>query len=158
MEERELIVAILQRTIFPKRDVWTNELAKPRAVWGKGSDERKLLISMAQPDAPRTFNKIPDPCLDATMYIGDRDSDWLMRVQNKVSDCRNGQDAKMLSAEECRARVEVTLQGKELADLSLSVIDDFSQCNFARLQREFFHFALSTFNGNPNSMHLAVRD
>lgn len=143
-EERLTMFGILQRTLLPATSIWEQSRMHPRFTWGKQKNETRFLLPRSRRGT--LHHRLPDsPYLDSTVYYGEENSDWEIRVQNKVADQRRDTGARTLNQHEKRARIEVTLAGDRLAALKLKTLGDLDRVSFTTLQREFFHFALPTF-------------
>lgn len=143
--ERLAMVGVLQHTYLPRPDVWSNKTAHPRVSWGKTKNEQQFFLPSSAKSG-LTYSSIPKaPFLDATVYHGERDAPWMIRIQNKVANHRKDETALALDQHEKRARIEVTLTGTALCELGLNTIKDLAEFKFTQLQGDFFHFALPTF-------------
>lgn len=152
--DRLSIVGVLQRTYLPPPGVWERERAHPRFTWGPGKSSTAFFLPSS---SSKGLNHLVVPehsFLDSTVYYGEKDAAWLVRIQNKISDQRTGSSARMLNQSEKRARIEVTLAGSKLAALKLNTISDLAAVSFSTLQREFFYFALPTFLDSLALPHL----
>lgn len=160
-QKRDLLIGVMQRSIFTTRDIWKNPGSRPRSSIGPKSPHkadmknRKLLVE-GRKGIPGEAYLCPDshraPFLDGTMYLGDRDKDdVMMRIMDKMLDKQNFADGtrKVLSETEKRVRIEVRIRGKELASLGLTTIADFRGFSFNKLQRRYFQFKLATFKKAP---------
>lgn len=143
--ERLAMVGVLQRTLLPPMAIWDHGRMHPRFTWGKEKGETRFLLpGFRRPG--KLHHCLPDPpFLDATVYYGEENTPWEIRVQNKICDQRRDAGALTLDQNEKRARIEVTLAGKELAALGLKTLKDLERVSFTTVQRKFFHFALPTF-------------
>ncbi|MDZ4088042.1 MAG: hypothetical protein U1E69_14730 [Tabrizicola sp.] len=143
-EERLAMFGILQRTLLPATSMWEQKRMHPRFTWGKQKNETRFLLPRSR--SGTLHHSLPDsPYLDSTVYYGEENSDWEIRVQNKVADQRRDTDARTLNRHEKRARIEVTLAGDRLTALKLKTLGDLDRVSFTTVQGEFFHFALPTF-------------
>lgn len=155
-EDRARMVGLLQRTYLPGMETWTTR-ATPRFVVGHPSSTTHLIKHPPKDQCVYPGQLPPAPPLESTMYFGERYGSWMVSVQNKVGDQRNGGAMRVLAEREKRARIEVTLRGPELRKLGLVSLSRLSKFHFARLQGKFFHFALPTFMDEPDlPQHAAV--
>lgn len=154
-DERSKIVGVLQRCYLPKFDAYTNRRDRPRFVTDSPDDSTNSLTTYLYPshnsNAPGARDSWlkPEsariPFIDKIIYIGEKESDNLTRIQNKIGNKRVGKVFEALTQDTKRARMEITLKGKKLSDIGIIKITDLAAFNFATLQKEFFHFALPTF-------------
>jgi hypothetical protein len=147
-EDRDRIVALLQRTYLPGMETWARR-ATPRFVVGDPSSTTHLIKHRPDGQWVDPEELPPPPPLESTVYFGEKDGMWMVRVQNKVGDQRTGGVTRILAEREKRGRIEVTLHGYELHKLRLTNLATLSKFRFAKLQGEFFHFALPTFVDLP---------
>jgi len=149
--DRELMVGILQRTYGAKFGAWTDNDMRPRFCYSDagvaGTTKTEHIFPLDRPDLSAVIDcsLVRQPRLDSTMYFGRQEGSVLVRIQNKISDCRKGSVAVALKDKDKRARVEVYISGEELLKRNLRGIDDLARFNFTSLQGDFFHFALPTF-------------
>lgn len=147
-EARARMVGVLFRHLAPPSDVFATRAAMPRHSWGDG--HRWLRIQNTGPGSdPYTFavnDTTNSPGADTTSYFGAKDSDEMMRVMDKVVDRQNtfAGSSDVLSEEDRRCRVEVTLKQGKLAALGIRHIEDVSRFRFATLQGTYFQFKLAT--------------
>ncbi|WP_336425862.1 hypothetical protein [Roseovarius sp. D0-M9] len=162
-DEREKMVGLLQRTYFADTTRWQNDRDMPRSTAAKADhSDSKTETSYLAPemgaarDASLTVRPEPDefrsPFLNGTMYLGEKESSGMIRIQNKVRDQQYPERGTFssLAADKARARVEVTLKSSDLEHLGLHELRDLDGFNYAKLQRKYFQFMLPTFAGdNP---------
>ncbi len=162
-DARDKMVGLLQRTYFADTARWQNDRDMPRTTAmnvGRSGPEpqtRYLTPEMGENrDPSRTVRPAPNeftsPFLEGTMYLGEKDTSGMIRIQNKVKDRQYPEQGTFnsLGADETRARVEVTLQVCDLELLGLREAHDLETFNYAKLQRKYFQFMLPTFSGqNP---------
>lgn len=154
--DRERMVGLLQRTYLPPMETWTSR-ATPRFVVGEPSTTIHLIKHRPKDWCVYPSHRPSAPPLDSTTYFGEQNGPWMVRVQNKVADRRNGSTMCVLLGREKRARIEVTLSEPELRKLGLVSLSKLSEFHFARLQGKFFHFALPTLMDEPDlPQHSAV--
>jgi hypothetical protein len=154
-DARARILGVLQRSIFPTRDVWSDAKCSPRFSYGaepgEGQDVFKLQANgFIHPDAYFEPERGAIPPVDATLYLGRRDGECMIRLMDKVVD-RQNRDAgtwEEVPAHQQRVRIEVVLTGGELDLLGLYSPDDLVGFNFRKLQGSFFRFMLPTFEGS----------
>ncbi|MDO6483093.1 hypothetical protein [Shimia thalassica] len=177
---REQMVGLLQRhhwashDLLLSNDVGTPAYADARQIYGKSSKPRYLFSrnddDRTNSDARissdtvrgRILNAKPgnDLYLDATVYKGIRFSPFLISIQNKIADRRN-HDRKTLTPlplEECRARIEVTLTGREqLKERGFSTIDDLAELSFRKMRISLLQFKLGTLAPQQHLLNEAIR-
>ncbi|MBB1493032.1 hypothetical protein H5395_16270 [Paracoccus sp. MC1854] len=148
-QARQLLLGVLQRTLYTDRDVWTNPDSRPRFNYGPGTTS--FITPRPGTEKKTTSPLRPEhylaPALDGTMYVGARGEDLMVRLMDKVMD-RQNQDAgtrEDLPEDEKRVRVEVTLKGDELDRLKLRTLEELAGFPFTTLQGEIFQFFLPTF-------------
>ena len=147
---RVLMVGAMQRTIWTNRDIWTDKNSRPRSIIGtKKEDVLKLL---PRPDDVYDYMIKPvhelckEPFADGTMYLGARDDDVMIRVMDKVKDVQRPDGTYVaLTDKTSRARIEVTVKGKELVDIGLTDIASLRHFKLTELQGRYFQFRLPTF-------------
>jgi len=91
------------------------------------------------------------PPVDQTHWIGARDSIVLLRSMDKITDRRDPEtdEAVTLSPEDCRARLEVTLQGAPdrvggHGAVNMKTVGDLYGFKFEGIRKPFFEFFLPT--------------
>ena len=162
-DAREKMVGLLQRTYFADTARWQNDRDMPRTTaTDLGESGPELATSYLTPEMgekrgpSRTVrpepNEFTSPFLEGTMYLGEKDTSGMIRIQNKVKDQQYPEQGtfNVLGAHDARARVEVTLQVCDLELLGLREVRDLEGFSYAKLQRKYFQFMLPTFGGkNP---------
>lgn len=158
-DEREQMVGLLQRTYFASLERWQNGLDMPRstAVPSRNANTKPTTKYLQPLMGQHRIDQLPKrptpdefhaPFLDGTMYLGEKDTSGMIRIQNKELDQQNPAKAssKELMADQRRARVEVTLKGDNLKVIGLKDLLDLKHFNFGKLQKKFFQFMLPTFS------------
>jgi hypothetical protein len=147
IEELRAMTGTLQRHFVPYGFNPSHRGARPRSVYGtfvgKDGKDHHYMRHLYQPDMDAYFA----PTVDDTLYFGTWDAPAYWKVMLKVSDQRTGATCRQLPIEQCRARVEVTLQGEALLTLGIRTLDDLSDFRFERLKRDFFGFSIPTVPG-----------
>lgn len=159
------MVALLQRHVFPTGRLVRTARDEPRCFSEAGGVERTsrylgpvqgrhrsrvcyngVKVALGA-EAWRTLEHEMHntPFVDGTVYVGAREADALLRIQNKVTDTRHGGCFRMLEPEGRRARIEVALRGLALEELGLTRLEALGglEC----LRKAFFDFWLPTVNG-----------
>ena len=150
-DARARMLAVLTRHLLPGRDVLTNELDRPRFSWGRGKEKSEVVLSDSCEDPVDYANLFTSgdnsPFVDATFYFGSEKYGCLWRIMDKVIDQQNiiTGTKKVLTEEEKRVRVEVSLGEKEVRRLGITTMKDLRNFSFNKLQKEFFAFYLPTF-------------
>ena len=159
------MVALLQRHVFPTGRLVRTERDEPRCfseAGGVGRTRRYLGPVQARhrsrachngvtvalgPEIWRTLEQEMHnaPVVDGTVYVGAREADAMLRIQNKVTDTRHGGRFRTLEPEGRRARIEVALRGQALEELGLTRLEALGglEC----LRKAVFDFWLPTVNG-----------
>lgn len=168
--KREQMVGLLQRTYYAEVGRWENRLDMPRSTAAIATqpdlaartkylppvmgDKRKSSLTV-RPE-PEEFRS---PFLDGTMYLGQRGASSMVRIQNKERDQQNPSKGtyKQLPPKQKRARVEVTLKGRDLEALGLHTLTDLAVFKYAKLQKKFFQFMLPTFEGPSDKKSASIR-
>ncbi|MCD2179588.1 hypothetical protein [Rhizobium sp. C1] len=134
---------VLSSHLLTDRDLLTNELARPRTVWGTKLKVLQLVDS--------TGTAKQSPFLDGTTFFGEKGADVHWRVMDKIIDRQNRAAGtyEALEEQEKRARVEVTLRYDELKRVGLRHFNDLATFNIAELQGRYFRFYLPTFKTDP---------
>lgn len=169
-EAREVMVGLLQRTYFAATERWTKDLDMPRTTASiTGHNDGESTTNYLPPevgedrDSSLTVRPEPEefrsPFLDGTMYLGEKDTSGMIRIQNKVKDKQYPEKETFdtLSAEQKRARVEVTLASHDLELLGLRTVRDLAKFNYTKLQKKYFQFKLPTFAGVNMEKSSAIR-
>lgn len=169
-DARARLLGALQRTIWTDRDIATNPLSRIRAI---GADKKPLkLIPPSEAEAVakklskdgESIGRI-DPGhyrtagINATMYLGARDHEWMMRLMDKVSDRRRPEGPHERLADDAkRVRVEVSLKGIELLPLGLTTVPSLRRMKITSLKKRHFRFKLPTFamSMHPRPSHAAL--
>ncbi|HCP80367.1 MAG TPA: hypothetical protein DIT67_01790 [Octadecabacter sp.] len=167
-DKREQMVGLLQRTYYAETKRWVNELDMPRSTAAFTAHSDSVLETAYLPpemgearDPSLTVRPEPEefcsPFLEGTMYLGERGTSGMVRIQNKERDQQNPSKGtyKKLSPDQKRARIEVTLKGHDLEELGLRELPDLESFKYAKLQRQFFQFMLPTF-ADPNYVENSV--
>ncbi|MER9022413.1 hypothetical protein NKI01_07550 [Mesorhizobium sp. M0815] len=149
------MVGVLARHLFPDRDFMTVGLDRPRFLRGRGKEPtfimgaNNLLSSHADRPAP----------VDATFWIGRKDGQVSWRVMEKLIDNQNIGAGTWddLPLSEHRARIEVTLDRRELIGLAVNNLHDLRRFKFAKLQGRYFQFVVPTFENQFGDKHAAHR-
>ncbi|MDF3154068.1 hypothetical protein P3C58_18990 [Mesorhizobium sp. XAP10] len=146
------MVGVLARHLFPDRDFMTVGLDRPRFLWSR--EEPTFVIG-----ANNLISSHADrpAFVDATFYVGREDGPVRWRVMEKLIDNQNIRAGTWddLPVSEHRARIEVTLDQRELIDLGVNFLDDLRRFNFARLQGRYFQFMVPTFENDFAGKHPA---
>lgn len=148
-EDRAKLVGVLRRAIFPKPARSLSEGETPRTVGGSRSPSFLFTKIGEEPSDEDAFDgrrHFGGP-VDHTFYVGRRKGPWMVRVQEKWSDQRNGTTYAKLDELKRRARVEVTLERMELQRMGIVTVGDLAGFPLASLQGEFFQFFHPTFTG-----------
>ena len=95
-----------------------------------------------------TFEPNPAIRLDQTFYAGAQSADARVRLMVKTSDRkRPGSSERLeLTADQHRARIEVTLKGAALAEAEFSTLHTLRPEAFRSLRRRYFDFRLPVFD------------
>jgi len=167
---REQMVGLLQRTYYAEVGRWEKRLDMPRSTAAIATqpdlaaitkylppvmgDKRKSSLTV-RPE-PEEFRS---PFLDGTMYLGERGASSMVRIQNKERDQQNPSKGtyKQLLPKQKRARVEVTLKGRDLEALGLCNLPDLAEFKYSKLQKKFFQFMLPTFETPSDEIGSAIR-
>ena len=94
--------------------------------------------------------------IDATVYVGRRNNEAHLRLQDKTADNRNGDQRQDLAPGDRRSRIELCLMRQDLETIGgpdavgLNCLDDLFGFEFHRL-RKAFDFRLPTVTPNPSS-------
>lgn len=148
---RALILGAMGRTIWSSRDIWTNDDSRPRIAFGRGKKNSAKLSPAPEYDDTRISRSTPENhhfiATDATMYLGAKEDDVMIRVMDKVLDHQrpNG-TTTALHDEQKRVRIEVTLKGQELTKVGITDIASLDRLNLSRFQGRYFQFMLPTFS------------
>lgn len=147
-EARARMVGVLFRHLAPDTGVFETPDAMPRHSWGVGPRWARVQKVRSGTD-PYNFavnDTTNSPGADSTSYFGAKNSDGMVRVMDKVVDRQNtfADTQEVLSAEDQRCRIEVTLKQSKLTSLGIRHIADVSRFKFATLQGTFFQFKLAT--------------
>ncbi|WP_419694427.1 hypothetical protein ACN2CC_28215 [Mesorhizobium muleiense] len=136
------MVGVLARHLFPNRDFMTVGPDRPRFLSNRKEPTfiigaNNLLSSHADRPAP----------IDATFYVGRRHGPVRWRVMEKLIDNQNIGAGTWddLPVSEHRARIEVTLDRRELIGLAVNNLHDLRRFKFAKLQGRYFQFMVPTF-------------
>lgn len=169
-DAREIMVGLLQRTYFAATKRWVNHLDMPRStasITGQiGGEPTSNYLPPAvgeERDPSLTVRPGPEefrsPFLDGTMYLGEKDTSGMIRIQNKVKDKQYPEKDTFdaLSADQTRARVEVTLASHDLELLGLRNVRDLADFSYTKLQKKYFQFMLPTFAGVDMEKSSAIR-
>lgn len=151
-ENRALLFGAMQRTIFTSRDIVASERDRVRTSIGKGEESNRRLLPELYIEkgvsptslSPKMFKA---PWIDGTFYFGERQSDMMVRIMDKIIDQQNHSagTCRELEDVEKRVRIEVTLRGAELARMGLAKVEAMHSSSFSKLQGEYFQFKLPTF-------------
>ncbi len=160
--KREQMVGLLQRTYYAATERWLDDLDMPRSTAAVASQPGSASATdYLQPEmggrreSSLTIRPEPEefrsPFLDGTMYLGEKDTSGMIRIQNKERDQQYPSKGsyKQLSPTQKRGRVEVTLKCPDLEDLGLRKLSDLENFKYTKLQKKFFQFMLPTF-ADPN--------
>ncbi|NOV15434.1 hypothetical protein E5S70_04905 [Ensifer adhaerens] len=153
--ERAKIARVLMNHLLVEPDVTSNLRDRPRTVWGRdehsvmrliydskhltGEENKRFLIETDRDRAPFT---------DGTFELGAKEAEVRWRVMDKIIDRQNVRAGTFiaLDAKSKRARIEVTLDRPEVADLGITFLSDLGDLNFSKLQGRYFRFFLPTFS------------
>ena len=156
-QARTKLFGVMQRTILPKFDFLSEASDRPRSSIGKPTGGRidknnRKLLPFGQPDeiGLHFWHRHEDhhaPWVDGTLYIGAKEADVMIRLQDKELDQQNMSAGTCVELTESqkRVRIEVTLQGNALLDNNIFELADLRRFSFAKLQGSFFQFMLPTF-------------
>ena len=143
-EEKARLIGVLQRCYLPLQDIWSPR-TRPRFNAGDAIGGRRFILP--ETDGPHLSpEKLKVHPVDATYYLGERDSDWMIRLMHKELDDQNPATGarRVLGPEEQRVRMEVVLRGEELRQHGLLQPRDLIGFRFTRLQGNHFRFLLPT--------------
>jgi hypothetical protein len=160
--DRALLFMALTRHLHATRDVISDKRDRPRFSYGEGQTVGVLGRSVASPDMDDHFFKSLGsdrvPVIDATYYVGSKESDVRWRVMDKIIDTQNPNEGTFVALDDVdkRVRIEVTLTTKPIADLGIKTLQDLASYPFSRLQAQFFTFMLPTFS-DASQMPASVR-
>lgn len=150
--ERARMVRVLMNHLQVKEDVISRLRDRPRTVWGRGegNTNRLLYDSRHAQDNNRFLietDRDRSPYSDGTLAVGERNSAVTWRIMDKIRDQQNVAAGTFLPLDDKskRARIEVTLDHPEIANLGITYLDDLRKLSFTTLQRRYFQFALPTF-------------
>ncbi|WP_299987673.1 hypothetical protein [uncultured Ruegeria sp.] len=168
-DKREQMIGLLQRTYYAATDRWADELDMPRSTAaitaqpGSATTTEYLPPVMGEKrEDSLTVRPSPEefrsPFLDGTMYMGEKGTSGMIRIQNKEKDQQNPSKGafKQLTEDQKRARVEVTLKCRDLHDLGLYELPDLKGFKYTKLQKKFFQFMLPTFANLNNKRSPAI--
>lgn len=149
--ERAVLLGAMQRTIWTGRDIWSNKNSLPRVIFAKGSKGVRKLLRAPTKWEPDLSALTPDaheiPPMDATMYLGAKADDLMIRLMDKVVDTQHPDGSFTdLTEDRKRVRVEATLRGVELLAISVTDIASLKALRTSRLQKRYFQFRLPTFS------------
>ncbi len=177
---REQMVGLLQRHHWASHELLLGDdpdipaYADARQTYGKSSDQR-FLFSRNDDDKNSSDAQIKndtvrrrildakpgnDLYLDATVYKGIRLSPYLISIQNKIADRRDtsGNAKNILPDEERRARIEVTITGREqLRERGLVTIDDLAKVSFRQMRKSLLQFRLGTLDPQQHLLNEAIQ-
>lgn len=177
---REQMVGLLQRHHWASHGLLldgsqnTAAHADARQIYGSQSN-RRFLFSRSKEDSSssdmqvkidavrkRILNAEPGNhlYLDATVYKGIRHSPFLISIQNKIADRRNhgSKEKTDLAANERRARIEVTITGKEALEArGISTIDDLTGRPFRKMSKTLLQFRLGTLDPEQRLLDDAIQ-
>jgi hypothetical protein len=148
---RAMLLGAMQRTIWTKRDIWSDRMSRPRTTIGRGDKQTITLSPEPEKDDTKLSGSVPEnhqnPSIDGTMYVGAKDDDVMIRVMDKVVDRQRPDGTRdVLTDDRKRVRVEVTLKGKELEKVGISDIASLDRLNLTKFQKRYFQFMLPTFS------------
>lgn len=164
---RLAMVVLLQRHVLVERPEWTDRNDDARHVYrliSGGSSKPSRLIQAIRGKAgsgAESDRNLCDPLVrkrilrmkshrapyaDSTLYFGREGGPVMVSIEDKTTNRRNPQKKTVvsLSAEECRARVEVRLRGDAPGEFGMAHLDDVIGYRFEGLQTRFFSFWLPT--------------
>lgn len=168
--DRARMVAVLQRHYQPQFDLFKITDSHPRFVidsetepgkseliysvpWHK-SYQTKMKNVAASPEAWLAPEATRQPPIDKILYMGAKNGDELIRIQNKVTNNRTDKSAEVLQQNKKRARIEIRLRGNALIKHGIRSLGDITVFQFGNLQKDYFHFALPSFLTKPDDPKL----
>ncbi|MGR9385184.1 hypothetical protein [Rhizobium leguminosarum] len=153
--DRAKMARVLMNHLLVEPDVISNLRDRPRTVWGRGKDKVTRLIYDSRhltAEENKRFLIETDrdraPFTDGTFELGAKEAGVRWRVMDKIIDRQNVQAGTFIALDEKskRARIEVTLDRPEVADLGVMFLSDLKKLNFSKLQGRYFRFFLPTFS------------
>lgn len=153
--ERARISRVLMNHLLVEPDVISNFRDRPRTVWGRGDNKTMRLLydsSRLTAEENREFLLSTDrdraPFTDGTFALGAEEAAVRWRVMDKIIDRQNVRAGTSLALDDKskRARIEVTLDRREVDALGVKFLSDLKKLNFTRLQGRYFRFFLPTFS------------
>jgi hypothetical protein len=155
---KQRLIGLLQRCYLPQEDVWSTG-RRPRFNAGPSARGRRFVLPKQDREHLFPEDLMAAP-VDATFYLGERNGDWMVRLMHKTIDTQNPAIGTYvaLPSEERRVRIEVVLQGAELASLGLRKPADLVGFKFVHLQGRYFRFMLPTFQGEAILTSLGMRE
>lgn len=147
------IFGVLVRSHLPGRDVISQPSDRPRFTWGKGKGKTAHVLA-AQKSKPERNNELllatdkDRPVVaDSSYYVGAKEASPSWRTMTKIMDQQNRATGKrlILSENERRVRIEVTLSNTELRSIGIDTIASLMAFRFQTFQGLYFQFRLPTF-------------
>lgn len=177
---REQMVGFLQRHHWASHDLllgddWgtaayadarqvCGKSGKPRFLFSRENGDRISSDAQVKKDAVRKrilgAKRGNDLYLDATVYKGIKLSPFLISIQNKIADRRNqtGKTMQILADEERRARIEVTITGREqLQSFGFATTNDLAGLSFRKIRKSLLLFRLGTLNPQQPLLNEAIQ-
>lgn len=153
-QARAQLLGVMQRTLFPREDVFTNQNMRPRLSWNRNKPTYIAPHPLHAYEEGRYFQ----PVLDATMSVAAKGGDVMVRLMDKVIDTQNVTAGTLtnLGPKEKRVRIEVTLMGAGLKRVGVSLLEDLKTMSFIKLQGEFFTFRLFTVPANNSGSGTSI--
>ncbi len=150
---RARMLKTLMNSFMPTRDVFSDPLERPRFTFGRRPEETKFPMFCKGDLTERGLRHFEmsteedlAPYMDASFYVGARNSDSAWRIYDKILDRQNPDTGERheLPEDDRRARIEVTLQRPELAAIGLTCLHELKQFSFTSLQGRYFNFMQPT--------------
>jgi hypothetical protein len=156
-QKRWQMVGALGRLILPAPDSLNEGMDRGRYVYSVDGMTKTVKIINLQ-KLGRIVNGVvvpfeldvqnhKSPTADSTVYFGEKNSDVMISIQNKITDRRDPSKNTVVNLDQNhkRARIEVTLRSAALTGLGLRFIDDLGGFDFGKLRSDIFRFWLPTF-------------
>jgi hypothetical protein len=166
---REKMVGLLQRHHWtPNSRFLCHDPVRPRAVDARQvyraekNSKTKYLFRQAREHRKETVGNVRVPAirqrilsapvgedlfLNATLYKGEKDANYLVNIQHKIADRRNSTmgTKEILSDDQRRARVEVTISGKDiLGKRGLATVNDLGKVSFRSVTKPYLAFKIGS--------------
>ncbi|WP_078708552.1 hypothetical protein [Consotaella salsifontis] len=153
-DARTRMLTVLQRHHVPPPEVLSTRPDRPRFAWGNKMDGERYaaVLPLSRDNSLNehlaiTTDHDRQPVGDANYYVGRKYGPAMWRIMDKEIDQQNraAGTARILTEEERRVRMEVTLETEEVRRLGVIFIDDLRRFHFEGLQNTYFRFMLPTF-------------